>query len=219
MYGAHGPWCNTRTFLTKCSTCGISVYFFQCDHESKVFFDALGSPWPVHDCDTSWTRKLKRTTDKTGKISVQIAEGITVTRVPDTFRVDKTILDRLHLAKKSTKPEPFVAVEPEDNSSRCIVGILRELTCNVDPIKKFGIGDTAMGLAMLGPLGEQEMGRVTVHVPLPTEQQAESFTLWIPSALIADPVIITGLTVSLGLESINTPRGYVWFCDQFDVLR
>ena len=51
MYGTHGYWCNTRTFPTKCQSCGRSVFFFQCDHGSKVFFDQLGEDWPVHDCD------------------------------------------------------------------------------------------------------------------------------------------------------------------------
>ena len=49
-YGTHGVWCNTRTFPTSCQYCSQSVFYFSCDHGSKVFFDKLGDPWPVHKC-------------------------------------------------------------------------------------------------------------------------------------------------------------------------
>ena len=49
VYGTHGPWCNTRTFPTNCQSWS-QVFFFQCDHGSRVFFDELGGDWPVHDC-------------------------------------------------------------------------------------------------------------------------------------------------------------------------
>ena len=50
MYGTHGYWCNTKTFPMSCKACGSRIFFFQCDHESRVLFDELGWPWPIHDC-------------------------------------------------------------------------------------------------------------------------------------------------------------------------
>ena len=47
----HGPdLCNSRAFPTSCQYCRASIFFFKCDHESKVFFDHLGPPWPLHGC-------------------------------------------------------------------------------------------------------------------------------------------------------------------------
>lgn len=34
----------------------MDVFYFSYGHGSKVFFDELGSPWPVHDCDTGGAR-------------------------------------------------------------------------------------------------------------------------------------------------------------------
>ena len=42
--------CRTKTYPMKCQYCGQSVFFFSCTHGSKIFFDALGSPWPQHNC-------------------------------------------------------------------------------------------------------------------------------------------------------------------------
>jgi hypothetical protein len=46
---SHGPWCNFRTRPWRCK-CGARVFFGTCDHGSKVFFDHLGDPWPLHRC-------------------------------------------------------------------------------------------------------------------------------------------------------------------------
>ena len=46
----HGIYCNTKTFPLNCYNCDERVFFFSCDHESRVFFDELGPPWPLHNC-------------------------------------------------------------------------------------------------------------------------------------------------------------------------
>ena len=219
MYDAtHGAWCNTRTWPAKCPTCKGPVFYFTCNCGCKVFFDELGQPWPIHDCDTSWTRKLKRTTDTSGKITVEIRDGVTVSRVPDSFGIDKNIIDQFRRVKKTGAPDAFVAIEPTGESARSIVGVLREIYRDVCPFKKYKFKENAMSRAMLGLLGEQKMGRVTIHVPQIAKTQADSFTLWIPSDLIKDSRITCGLTVSLTLESCSVQgHGYVWFSNEFEV--
>ena len=44
----HQPGCETRTFKMRCPDCGKQVWYFDCTCGSKVFFDALGEPWPRH---------------------------------------------------------------------------------------------------------------------------------------------------------------------------
>ena len=63
MYGTHGVWCNTKTFPLTCKDCNNRIFFFQCDHESRVLFDSLGWPWPLHDCRTSDPPSSPRPTD------------------------------------------------------------------------------------------------------------------------------------------------------------
>ena len=47
----HGPWCGARVVPMRCRTCRTKIFWFSCEHGSSVLFDALGSPWPRHDCD------------------------------------------------------------------------------------------------------------------------------------------------------------------------
>lgn len=66
----------------------------------------------------------------------------------------------------------------------------------------------------------QEMGKITVHVPYPTEDYIESFTSWIPALLLRDRRIKRGVTVALDLQRIQiVGRGYTWFCDSLDVVQ
>lgn len=42
-----------RSYLTpnaKCPVCRKDVFFFQSEHGGRVFFDAVGWPWPKHPC-------------------------------------------------------------------------------------------------------------------------------------------------------------------------
>ena len=46
----HRFWCHTKTFPLQCRFCGEQIYYFSCVHQSRVFFDELGWPWPIHRC-------------------------------------------------------------------------------------------------------------------------------------------------------------------------
>jgi hypothetical protein len=36
----------------KCPVCGSAVFFYRSPDNGRVFFDALGPPWPKHGCTT-----------------------------------------------------------------------------------------------------------------------------------------------------------------------
>jgi hypothetical protein len=40
----------------RCPECGESVYYYQNDAGSRVFFDELGWPWPKHPCTDNGTK-------------------------------------------------------------------------------------------------------------------------------------------------------------------
>ncbi len=42
---------------TKCQYCGQDVFYYENSFGSKVFFDELGKPWPIHECGCYSTRQ------------------------------------------------------------------------------------------------------------------------------------------------------------------
>lgn len=61
----HGEYCQKRRcYPTRCKICDEEIFYWECTCGSKVFFDELGEPWPIHKCIGSQQvrnpRKLKR---------------------------------------------------------------------------------------------------------------------------------------------------------------
>lgn len=221
MLGAavHGAWCGTKTFPTVCPSCGIGVFFFSCNCGCKVFFDDLGAPWPIHDCDTSWTRGLRRTTDSTGSISVELSPGVTITRPPESFGIESSIVESARAGRRRAVSAPIDAIEPKSSRATEVIGVLRELSRNAKPLKTYRLDDTVMAFAMLGPIGMQAMGRITIHVPSAAAEKLESYTAWIPADLVRDSRITRGIAVSATLVGVAIPtNGYAWYCDCFEVM-
>ena len=64
FYGASGKlsWGDNRSYIipnAKCPECGKEVFFYRNEHGSKVYFDSLGPPWPVHPCFGAYNKENK----------------------------------------------------------------------------------------------------------------------------------------------------------------
>ena len=238
----HGPWCATRTWPTDCSICGQQVFYFSCSCGSGVFFDHLGRPWPIHrhgDDDDSasdglppWAADVIRRIESDGAIIAEVeAMGFCVIRRPAAGAGSLAAPARRHPTPRSgprrgrRQPDPIIAVPPGASEQRAIVGILRELDRSIDPMRPFGYSDDgpiaiAMAQAWLGSRWAARLGRITVHTPSSdTPGQLESYTAWVPDALIASRRIRRNLTVSASLTGVDaSDRVRIWFCDFFRTL-
>ena len=226
MTVVHGEWCGAKTYPTTCRTCSADVFYFSCGHGSKVFFKELGPPWPIHDCEEAreeaWARGLKRFTDQNGDTVVELKPGIRVIRSldkPASFGIEQDIIASARTAKRKKAQHPIVPIEPERELKESHEGFLREIRPSVDPLKAFGVPDTAPGRAWLGSIGKEEMGKITVHVPYPTEDYTESFTSWIPAKLLRARRVKRGVMVAARFRSVLiVGHGHTWYCDGFEVL-
>lgn len=217
MSATHGWWCNAVTFPTKCRDCNEAVFYFHCDCGSAVFFDALGEPWPIHDCETPWTRKLTRWTDESGAINVELAPGITARRPPQGT-IDAAVATDAQSRKQ--RSDPIKAIMPDANASATITGVLREKAVQVDVAATLRLpGATAMTAAFLGPLGKGRWGKITVHAPSPKEEVLHSYTAWVPTDALLRVGGTIGAAVTLGLYSLAVSgTGRFWVCSAFEVI-
>lgn len=221
MGPTHGSWCNAVTWRTKCPSCREPVFFFQCDCGSKIFFDELGIPWPIHNCNTSWGKNLIRTRDSSGGITVEIAEGITVRRPPEKFSVDSSIVSKAKQRKQQSNQDPIIAVKPEDSSGKVtVVGVLREKQVGVDVVKSLKLPVASpMVSAFLGQLAKGKQGKVTLHEPSPRQNILHSYTFWVSSKSVIDVKNSIGVTVMAKLSPLVIPDiCAVWYCEYYEVL-
>ena len=217
MSAAHGWWCNTVTYPTKCPGCGQPVFFFRCDHGSAVFFDDLGEPWPMHHCETSWTRNLKRWTDSSGAINVILTPGVTVRRPPQGG-IDVAVATTAK--RREQRPDPIKAVEPDGQANTTVVGVLREKRVEVDVAAALKLPRASgMVAAFLGPLGKGRWGKVTVHAPSSSEDVLHSYTAWVPADVLSSLGCGKGAAVTVGLYSVSVVRsGCFWVCNMFELI-
>ena len=221
MTATHGSWCNAVTWPTKCPACQAPVFFFKCDCGSKVFFDELGSPWHIHNCEKSWADNLIRTRDGSGGISVEIADGITVRRPPDTFSIESDVISRARRRKEKSEQDPIEAIKPEVGEGKItVIGILREKKVEVDVVKSLKLPNTtSMMLASLGPLMKGKWGKVTVFEPSASQNVFHSYTFYVPSKALSDVKNYKGVTVMAEMSPLSIPGiGAVWCCEQYNVL-
>lgn len=224
MNATHGRWCNSVTRPTRCPSCGDSVFFFQCDCESKVFFDELGPPWPIHDCDSSWARSRPRTRDSSGAITVEISPGITVRRVPerrvpDNFSIASDTVSRAR--RRIQQRDSIVAIDPNSDSGPVtVVGILREEKIEVNVVASLRLpSNSSMVSAFLGPLARGRWGKITIHRQSSNEDVIQSYTAWVPSEILADDGYARGVTVMATLFAFSIPQVRTfWICDDYEVL-
>ena len=212
----HGPWCNSVTWRTKCPSCKGQVFFFQCDCGSKVFFDRLGHPWPIHDCDASWAGKLPRWVDDSGGLNVEISPGITVRRAPEGS-INQGVVTRA--IRRDQRPDPIKAIQPKGSEEITVVGILRELQVEVDAATFLRLPKTSMTSGVLGKLSEGQWGKVTIHSQSPRDDVLTSYTAWVPSKALSETENLKGVTVNARISSqFILGVGNVWVCNLYEVL-
>ena len=228
----HGPWCTTRTWPTDCSICGQAVFYFSCACGSSVFFDHLGRPWPLHRHDDDaaggaaddpppWAADAIRRIESDGAVIAEVkAMGFSVIRPAAADPSDSRAVSVPNRGRPGRQPDPIVAIGPDASKQRTTVGILREIDRSLNPMRPFGYGDdgpiaVAMAQAWLGRRWASRLGRITIHSPSSdTPGQLESYTAWVPDALIANRRIRRNLTVSASLTGLDaSAQVRIWFCD------
>ena len=220
MIPTHGAWCQTITFAIQCRGCQANIFLFKCNCGSLVLFDELGPPWPVHDCDNAqWAKNLPKTVLGNGSISVPWKNGITFIRPALDFAVEPAIVERARRRARKEQRDPIRKIEAPASGSKQVIGVLREITSEADPLKAFGLPGTDMTWALLGERWREPIGKITVHSEVSAADHLESYTAWVPTRLISDKQTVRGAAVALSLKSVAIPNNdAVWFCEEFDSL-
>ena len=168
-----------------------------------MFFDGLGPPWPIHDCNTSWTRGLKRIENANGGTTVEVSPEITAHRPPDR-PIDHQV--EAVARRRIQKPDSIMAIPPGNTYIETITGILRECRVQVDVYETLKMPPSSMAEGFLAELGKGRWGKITIHVPLPLDDLLHSYAAWIQSEHLEGPRSRNGVTVEATVVRRDIPR-------------
>lgn len=191
----HGWWCNARTYPTRCKYCKEEVFYFSCDCGSKVFFDDLGWPWPIHNC-------------------------MDVDQIVEQVRIDiqedyaQGIAEREKRRRERTWEAPIKAQQPREGERVEDIGIVREILEKVDVFKKFNLpADSIWSTKLLGELGSNDFMQVTVHVNDLSGTAMNCYTFLVRQKLWDRLGAVRGDLLSFELVGRSVPGGQVyWLC-------
>lgn len=139
----HGLSCGSKTFPLRCRYCAKPIFLFACNCGSVALFEELGAPWPKHFCPKApWADEAEGSTygldpEHASRIVRAFAEAnglpVPALRWEEEVSVESELVNRT-----TTGPPPVVRVTPGEKPVR-IVGVLRELIADVDPVMKLDV--------------------------------------------------------------------------------
>ena len=217
MYGAvHGPLiCGSRTFPTTCSRCRQAVFYFHCTHGSKVFFDELGHPWPVHNCGAGTTQLSPTPPRPSGRTAWSTLEGVTFSvqsrdhgLLPGMTHasVDMPEAAIRRVRDAGSRPRETMRIDPLGASKESLIGRVTDVH-RVDLLLRLGLDSGSIGAQMIA---NRFLGLEAVQITLlvdeldldPDAVDMFSYTLWVQSSSVADSVARNDL-IEVGIEAVE----------------
>ena len=196
MYGIHGYWCNTKTFPMSCKGCGSRIFFFQCDHDSRVLFDELGWPWPIHDCLSDTHPSTPERTDEEifealQRVQFSVRDERTSGLIHGTRRfygsIDDAIVSRIGRSESSARNT--MRMDPIGREETLIGTVTHRSEVSLE--SRFGIARDSIGARLVGAiLGGMDTVQITILVDeLAVDADAldlMSYTVWCRPELVPE---------------------------------
>jgi len=210
----HGWWCNARTYPTTCRYCGAEVFYFSCDCGCKVFFDALGPPWPRHQCAELPLQATLWRDVETGLLETLVALR-DLAKLDLSRQLEEDYARRM-VTHKLPEPHRTVARFPEPGATVQDVGHVRSITPPVDMYKKTKLDPgTPIGYQLLGRLARAPHRQVTLEVGYLGAQDVTSYTGLVLADTLARHGIGIGHLVEFSLSTWQAPTcSPLWVVDR-----
>ena len=217
----HGPSCVTKAFPIKCPTCASKIFFLQCNHGSKVFFDSLGAPWPIHLCFDSGELQtlIDDLTDINGMYHDEIADRIQeyINSTGESISEDsiRRIQERLGQARQVFR---IIQVTPTTEIS-AITGTIRNIDKDINFFKRINLDKNHISEQLLGVLGKEGFSSLMVREMVRELNIARDYTVFIPTALVAHLRLRKDTKVVLRFDFKNVlDKENIWIVEFIEVL-
>lgn len=219
----HGKACHARTMRTTCQYCGKSVFYFKCDHDSRVFFDALGQPWPKHRC-AEYLKAASRSgmtaipsPSVAGSLERLLSQNIMARKEHDfPFDVEPGYVTRMqkNLEAERAGKRGKVRMDPPPRMGHHDIGQIADLAEQVNVFKQARLREAdPLARVRLGPLGEEPMARILLVVDDLEQDDQEEYACYIPQRVLNQPGMDRGSVVQFTIEPVEV-LGWerVWLC-------
>ncbi|MBN8586094.1 MAG: hypothetical protein J0M37_13470 [Ignavibacteria bacterium] len=208
----HDRTCFTRAFETKCPDCNEDVWFFSCTCGSKVYFDALGWPWPIHIC----RYKILRDAISTLKIVDRMTDEEIYHKI-ETFGRDNNLevtdqISEMLEFELGKRKYPFKKITIDDLSLETdISGKVMNINKQVSFKKRLSIDiHNPIAFAMSKNLLNRIYYEITIRENPNKKNESREFVVYIDeSNFKKSPIAISAIIIA-NIKKIATPLADLW---------
>ncbi len=208
----HRAGCQTRIWRTTCLDCHKPVWFFSCSCGSKVFFDAKGGSWLLHQdsCPIYHARLLllQGSDPRTIRSLVEAdarRTGIAITRE----------MDDLLSGFGAPGKRVIFDILPSDDTVE-LEGTVYQIN-QINLFKRYGLDDNRIIRAIMDKLVSEPHLEITVRADDPGRSRTTNqWTFVIPESEI-EGGLHTKMKVYASLQSVSLPNDEaLWFATEID---
>ncbi len=232
-FPVHGPYvCNSRAYPTSCRYCSRDVFYFFCDHGSKVFFDDLGGRWPEHNWGSDTASQSDFAPPRPdGRVAWSQLEGVEFSirdanagLLPGMAHraVDMPPAAIRRVSDSGHRPRETMRIDPLGTNSEVLAGQVAEVSV-VALDERSGLESESIGLRLLGQrFPSLDAVQITIMVDEididPDAEDLLSYTFWCPPSTVTD-LIARNDIVQVQLEPVDALGiGRRWIAASLEIL-
>jgi len=205
-----------------CRYCNNSVFYFSCDHGSKLFFDELGPPWLRHNCP-EYLATLGTRPPQPPEMPTAIQLAATIMRPKrdhPAFDVEPSYLRKMreHSEAEQQNRRDELRMDPPPRQGLKDMGQVRDLAEKIDIYKQLDMfKSNPMSHAFLGELAREPMTQIVLLVDDPEQDDYETYSCYIPRRLLKSAGVIRGDVVNFSIKPVEVlGKGRFWLCTELE---
>lgn len=179
----HKSSCLTRAFSTKCRYCGEEVFFFFCTCGTKLLFESLGPPWPIHNCMSEVEDIIDEIKNAYGTVDQAVLNRLRILSKDRGKEIDEGTLKRIDEYLSKTSKQPIKKLISPSISKVLVIGKIKAINHNINFFKKFNIQNTVIGNKLLGDFGRESFVELNIRTTANQENIIEEYEVVLPESL------------------------------------
>ena len=208
----HGPECYTRMFQTICRDCDRPVWYFSCNHGSKVFFDSRNHPWPAHkdSCPGYQIRINLENGMSSRQLRQFVEEEASVSGREIPVRVAR-LLDELD---PPSRQRPTIITVAPTAVINTVIGHIVSINEKINVYKLFKLEQSPMSAGLIGKLSTMQLSELRIREYADENNRSREFIVYVSHESISLHGLRQNIHVNVTLSIHNVPgRPSIWCAD------
>lgn len=213
----HSSFCISRAFTTFCPDCRDTVFFFSCNCGSKVYFNDLGEPWPIHRCRNRLVREAIEMLRLNDRLShAEVYARVDVLAKERGFEIPQEVLEMLEV-ELGRRKKPFKIISVADLSGFADVsGKVMQVNRQVSFRSRLNIDlENPMHAALAGDLLKHEYAEVIIRESPDKNNCSIEFTVYLKSSLLRGQQFPLGKTLLANIAPLKNELRRLWEISEF----